>query len=209
MEKSLSVYLYTRGTLTRFLLVLDILIVLLTMNITRGVAQPAGLLEGDMVRVRSKKLFSPINGTITYLSSLSIQIQSEEGFIDIPYSSIQRLEVARGKKSHPLAGMLIGIGGGAFVGGLIGNVTYSPCQSTEFMGCFMYPSSRTYSTQLGLAIGGVLGGVAGLLIGFSSHTTQWENVPIRSGISIGFVPSQLHNGNYRPLLNVRLSINRR
>ena len=78
-----------------------------------------------------------------------------------PLTEIAKLEVVSGRHRPVLRGLLVGAGAGIVVGGAIGAMTYEPCESTEFLGCLLEPESRMQSA----AMGGVLLGVAGLIVG--------------------------------------------
>lgn len=78
-----------------------------------------------------------------------------------PLTDIAKLEVVSGRHRPVLRGLLVGTGAGVVLGGAIGAMTYEPCESTEFLGCLLEPESRMQSA----AMGGVLLGVAGLIVG--------------------------------------------
>jgi len=95
----------------------------------------------------------------------------------LPADEIRQLEVSTGRHRNVLKGMLLGTGIGGTVGGVLGAASYQPCESTEFMGCFMAPTSQGESAVIGGAVFGVLGFVVGSLVGLASHDT-WQQVPL-------------------------------
>lgn len=91
--------------------------------------------------------------------------------VTIPRMAIGRLERADGRRSRRRSaglGFLIGGGGGAGIGYLIGN----SCQPTGFLGCFLEPA---VSTVGGLIIGGGAGALFGAL---ARPAEQWKPVPV-------------------------------
>jgi hypothetical protein len=91
----------------------------------------------------------------------------------VPRSAIARLERSTGKASRrksALLGFLIGAGGGAGIGFLIGR----SCNDTGLLACFLEPAAS-------LLAGVILGGGGGALIGaLSSRPDRWEVVPVDS-----------------------------
>ncbi|HKI46696.1 MAG TPA: hypothetical protein VKA08_15310 [Balneolales bacterium] len=210
MEKIIPTFLFDHRNSSKSISVLVILTGMLMISVIPSMAQTSGISKGDIVRVSSPILGDKmVRGKVVNISSQSIEIVSNGADFDISYSSIKHIEVARGTIAHPVEGILIGGASGALIGGLIGSVAYSPCTSEEIMGCFMSPGSKSESAKIGAISGGLLLGLFGLLIGATSHTTQWQSVPILVPASISIVPSQFDNGGYHPMVTVRLPINRR
>lgn len=56
------------------------------------------------------------------------------------------------------------MGGCTVAGGLIGAITYSPCEDDGFMACFLAPESRGEALVMGAAVGALLGIPLGVLI---------------------------------------------
>lgn len=209
MKKIIPTFLSGHRNNAKLVIVSVILAGVLMVRIIPTMAQTAGISKGDIVRISSSTLGNKmVRGKIVHLSSQSVEIVSNGANFEIPYRSIRHIEVARGTIAHPVEGMLIGGAGGALIGGLIGSAAYSPCTSTEFMGCIMNPASKSESARIGAISGGLFLGLFGLLIGASSPTTHWQSVQIPVPASISIVPSQFGNSGYHPMVTVRLPINR-
>lgn len=210
MKKIIPTFLEDHGNGIRFVALRVILAGILVVGSIPAMAQISGISKGDIVRISSPTFGDKmVRGKVVNISSQSMEIVSNGADFDISYSSIKHIEVARGTIAHPVEGMLIGGASGALIGGLIGSSAYSPCTSDEFLGCLMSPGSKSESAKIGAISGGVFLGLFGLLIGASSHTTQWQSVPILVPASISIVPTQFDNSGFHPMVTVRLPINRR
>ena len=97
--------------------------------------------------------------------------------VAVPLADISRLEVSTGRHRRVLKGLLLGTAAGGVTGLLIGAVSYEPCETTEFLGCFLEPESRAASAAFGGAVGGALGLVVGSLAGLARHE-RWQGVPL-------------------------------
>ena len=96
-------------------------------------------------------------------------------------TDIAKLEVVQGRHRPVLRGAAVGTGAGLILGGAVGAMTYSPCESTEFLGCLLAPSSRMQSAAMGATLLGlaglVVGGVQGLI-----PRDQWRRVQVDGSI---------------------------
>jgi len=97
--------------------------------------------------------------------------------VAVPLAEVSRLDVSTGRHRKLLKGALVGTLSAGTVGALLGAASYSPCKSTEFMGCFLAPTSASESALLGGAVGGVLGLVVGTLAGLPRRE-GWHRVPL-------------------------------
>lgn len=97
--------------------------------------------------------------------------------VAVPFAAISRLEVSTGRHRRVLKGMFLGTAAGGATGALVGAASYEPCDSTEFMGCFLAPENRMQSAVFGGAVGGTLGLVVGSLAGLARHE-QWKSVAL-------------------------------
>ena len=95
----------------------------------------------------------------------------------VPLAEISQLDVSTGRHRNVGKGILVGIVAGGAVGAGLGAATYQPCESTEFMGCFLAPKDRGESVRVGGVVGGALGLVVGALIGAPRRDT-WKRVPL-------------------------------
>jgi hypothetical protein len=102
-------------------------------------------------------------------SEVLILIRTNGSRVVVPRGAIAKVERTNGRRSRARAaglGFLIGAGGGAGVGYLIG----ATCRPTGLMGCFLQPWGSTFT-------GVVLGGAAGALLGaFSPPKDRWITV---------------------------------
>jgi hypothetical protein len=98
-----------------------------------------------------------------------------------PLTDIAKLEVVSGRHRPVFRGVVVGTGIGLALGGAIGAMTYSPCESREFLGCLLAPTGRAQSAAMGAtllgAAGLVVGGVQGLF-----PRDQWERLHVDGNI---------------------------
>lgn len=166
-------------------------------------AQPAGLKIGDMVRIKAPSITERrITGKISNLSDQSMQVVTDIKTIAIPYNNIESMDVARGKQSNAMRGLLLGGAGGLVVGGIIGALNYEPCKSTEFLGCGIISNSGE-NLMMGALMGGILGGIGGLVVGFLTPSPIWQPVPIQPSVTL--VPTDFDKRNYHPVITLRWS----
>lgn len=83
-----------------------------------------------------------------------------------PLNSVSEVAIAR--RNHG-RGALQGLGTGILfagaVGGFMGAASWEPCESTEFLGCFLHPETRGEAFIWGAMAGAIVGGATGLLVG--------------------------------------------
>ena len=97
--------------------------------------------------------------------------------VAVPLAGISRLDVSTGRHRRVVKGLVLGTAVGGATGALIGAASYEPCDTTEFMGCFLAPKSRMESAAVVGAAGGVLGLVVGSLVGLARHE-RWQPVSL-------------------------------
>jgi hypothetical protein len=141
---------------------------------------------GDRVRITRLGFPAPMVGAMVSATADSISfipvVQHSLGaprvqdMATIARTDVQAFEVSDGRRRHPWSGLGWGFLGGAAGGAIVGALTYEPCTSTEFLGCFLTPSSREDSALLGGAVGGVLGSAAGFIVGALYQTERWQKV---------------------------------
>lgn len=100
----------------------------------------------------------------------------------LPLSSILRLEVGAGRKGHPITGLLIGGSIGVLGGAVAGNAL---CTSS---GGFLEPDCADAPVPeiVGGAIGGLVLGGVGALIGWAIKSDRWEEISLQS-LQVGLV----------------------
>jgi len=121
--------------------------------------------RGDRVRVTARP-HSPerIEGTLVAQGEemLTIVPRGDHATVQVPRAHVTKLEVARGKKSHWLAGALAGAAVGLVVGA-------AACSALQCQG----PGSETQSVAMTTFLGTATGALVGTLI----RTDHWVTVP--------------------------------
>ena len=97
--------------------------------------------------------------------------------VALPFTEISRLDLSTGRHRKMLKGAAVGTLSAGAVGAILGAVSYTPCESTEFLGCLMAPASATESAVLGGVAGGVLGLIVGTLVGLPKRD-DWHQVSL-------------------------------
>ena len=123
-------------------------------------------------------------GTIAALTADSVVLRIGEPATQLAVSlaSVNRLEVVRGRKSNVGTGAGIGLVVGMVAGAVFGYASFEECVSF----CIGPDIDRGENAVLGAAIFGLGGTVFGALIGASSKTERWEEVPLdRLRVSLG------------------------
>ncbi|MCH7717632.1 MAG: hypothetical protein IH876_16010 [Gemmatimonadetes bacterium] len=123
-------------------------------------------------------------GTLAALTADSVVLRIGEPATQLAVSlaSVKRLEVVRGRKSNAATGAGIGLVVGMVAGAVIGYASYEECEGF----CMFAPAGRGETAVFGAALFGLGGIVFGALIGASSKTDRWEEVPLdRLRVSLG------------------------
>ncbi len=210
MEKSNIYNLFIQYIFAKMLVISIVFIGTISIQIIPVSAQIAGISKGDRIRISSSLTGDNVlYGSVISFSSKSLQVLSKGNVNDIPYNSIRKLQVAKGRRSHALEGTALGITVGALIGGLIADGSYSSCVKTKNYGCIVNPLGRKQSTELGALVGGFLGGISGLIIGAATHSPRWKRVPVPVDVTIGIIPARFQKNGFRPMINVRFTLNRR
>ena len=136
-------------------------------------AQDTLVVPGARVRV-----YSPdrVTGTIETLSSdtLVLRTEARRSLQAIPFASITKLEVSRGRKSNVGKGARIGLAVGAGVGAIAGVILIiGECSGSA--GCLFYSVAGGVAGALYLFLPGTL---LGAVIGAVFRTDLWETVPL-------------------------------
>jgi hypothetical protein len=97
--------------------------------------------------------------------------------VALPFAEISRLDVSTGRHRKVLKGAALGTLSAGAVGAVLGAATYTPCESTEFLGCLMAPTSASESALLGGVVGGVVGLIVGSLVGLPARD-DWRQVSL-------------------------------
>ena len=149
-------------------------------------AQTPGAPEA-MVQPGSRiRILSPVFGdkkqTATVISSspesLVFRLSSGSEPQTLSTSTITRMDISTGTRSHKLKGALIGLATGALVGGIVGYATYQKptCKDPNGgFGCFGIDFGPGGDAAFAAGAAGILGTFAGMLIG-ARHTDNWTPV---------------------------------
>ena len=130
------------------------------------------LVRGDRVRVRLGGKTK--TGTIEALTTEGLLLRSSRHAETtlMPLESIQKLEVARGQRSHWEEGALIGfVPGALLLGGLAGQLA---CMDAQWEPC-----NGTGAAVEGALIGGAATAGVGALVGLAIKTDRWVVVEQR------------------------------
>ena len=130
--------------------------------------------EGDWVRVRfGGREDRVIEGSLQGIEENDLLILSSEGkeVSRIPMGQVREFRVRRGSRTQALRGLGLGLVSGALVGGFIG-LAHGDDESG-----FIQFTAGDYAA-MGAAGFGLIGGVAGLVIGAASRTDRWDRASI-------------------------------
>ena len=143
---------------------------------------------GDRVRLRMTGERDLLTGKVLEIDGAALVLARgrEGGVLRVPLASLDRLEVARGRRHRAGMGAAIGFVPGALFGGTVG--LYIAC--SEQVGC---------SPVGPVLVGGLLGGAAtgglGALIGLVIRSDRWQAVPLggsaagrKATVGIGLSP---------------------
>jgi hypothetical protein len=148
---------------------------------------------GDRVRIMRLGFREPVIGALVSATADSISFVPVgprlQDTATIARTAVQAFEVSDGLRRHPWSGLAFGLSGGAVGGAIIGALAYQPCHSTEFLGCFLSPSSREDAALLGAAAFAALGSGAGLLIGTLHQTENWQPATVDRVVQLRLRPT--------------------
>lgn len=154
--------------------------------------QPGSLHEGQRIRITAPvRGLTQITGTFVAIRSDTLLMASVDrlyqpavyrsvahvpGQLEVPLSTVTRLEVSRGRSSNAGRGALIGLVGGLVVGGVINYVACNAATSPRT--CFESQEGTQY-IFLGLwGASGAVGALVGALVGANVHRDRWESLPL-------------------------------
>ena len=144
-------------------------------------AAPAGTLAAGS-RVRLSRLGAkPRVGIVVEQTADTLRVRWPEfsNSVAVPLADVSRLDVSAGRHRRVLRGMALGTLSVGALGAAVGAFAYQPCTSTEAFGCLLAPTNRSEAVAVGGVLGGTLGLVVGSLVGLQSHES-WKEVPLDS-----------------------------
>jgi hypothetical protein len=169
---------------------LAVVALLLAPSLNTGVAGQSGPEPGDRLRIRTLEGVVR-TGTVEGASAQEVRLTHAYGTWSIPQSDIDTMERSLGQQRRFARNffLTVGIASGAI--GTISALSWSPCYSTEFLGCLLHPESRTDAFAWG-AFGGLLLGIPiGTVIGLVDKSERWEALSsgTGSGVALAVRPS--------------------
>lgn len=143
-----------------------------------GYIADTSVTPGDTVRVTAPASYNGV-GTVAALENDALVVEDEVRAdpVAVPLSSVQRLEVLRGKKSRIVAGALIGGGAGL----ALGVAAAASCEGHDTLcaGNNEYLIFALPAALLGLSLGA--------LIGWIIQVDRWVEVPV-DDVRVGYSP---------------------
>lgn len=98
--------------------------------------------------------------------------------------AVERIEISRGRSRNFGKHFGISVLGASVLGGVVGAAAYEPCESTEFLGCFLAPESRGEAFGWGAALGAAVGVPIGIVLGLTIEKEDWaEYSPEQGAVS--------------------------
>jgi hypothetical protein len=107
-------------------------------------------------------------------STMSVRNEASSGYVTVPLSRVQRLEVSTGSRrgASAVTGGLIGLG----VGGILGYAGGEDCDGEGW--CF-FPREET--AVVGALLGAAMGSVVGLIVG---RGERWRDTEVPARLSV-------------------------
>lgn len=136
---------------------------------------------GDKIRITyTGGLTSRITGNMQAITDDSLRFVANDSTMVLPLSSIKRLDVSVGKKTNGGRGAAIGAVTGGLAFGLVAMASDGSCSSDD--GWCMDLFSPGESFVLGFIPGAAGGALIGLVIGGSTKTDKWKEVPLKAAL---------------------------
>jgi hypothetical protein len=124
-------------------------------------------LVGQRMRVRAPRVSQKwIDGTLRSADDSAVAIVRSRTIRDtviIPIDAIRRAEVAEGKRSNMLLGAVVGLAFGALTGAAVHGLTGG--------------DSHVRDRELALGVGAGAGFVVGTVVGITSESIVWREIP--------------------------------
>lgn len=104
--------------------------------------------------------------------TILLDLEGDGSRATIPRSTIEKVEISRGRHGNVGKGALIGLGIGTIGGGILGAVDASHCD-TDTSFCLFSPGGEMAVSAF---VFGVLGTAGGAVIGAFTRSDRWETV---------------------------------
>ena len=147
-------------------------------------APPEWPVAGERVRVTTLNGGSREKGVVVQTDAefLTISLGSGQSPVRIPLASIERLEVARGRRTAAKEGALWGGVVGGVLGGLaVFGIGQALCENATSCGASME------GFLVGMGVVGAAGAGVGALAGLAVKKDRWERVPV-DRVRVGIRP---------------------
>jgi hypothetical protein len=126
----------------------------------------------------------PVVGAVVRVTKDTLTLRDARGVLQaISLADADRIEMSRRKVGHARTGAVVGIGVGAFAGGLYGSLTFSDPGYAPFecSGAFLCDQPTRGGRTLGSALlGALIGAGVGALIGNDVKTDRWTTISTSS-----------------------------
>jgi hypothetical protein len=168
---------------------------------TSASAASLGILPGARARLVVTDYGKDLQtGTITAVRGDSFVFRRDEAgdSLTVGYNHVARLDVGRGRHARTLAGLAVGLLGGAAAGAALAAATYhgsAPCANSSNPFCGLVPYTQGQAAEGGAVLGAAGGALLGTIIGAVIHTERWHTVSVNglldhSRADIAVIPSQ-------------------
>ena len=181
-----------------------VLFLVLAFSSLQSEAQQPGVKVGDRVRLDVPSMQKrPMVGYLTEINTEGLMLHDTDSTYFIPHSSVHELAISTGKRRNIGKGALIGMLGGAAIGGIVGLMSYDECTEEGFMACLLVPENEGQAFAWGALLGTLPGSLVGIAIG-SAKTDRWEKVPTR--VLLDMKPVGTLQPTLKPQVTLRWSI---
>ena len=143
-----------------------------------GSAQPVPS-AGERVRIHQLN-GTVVTGTVQAVSPQAVRLLGTAGGAEwlIAQDQIRQIERSLGVHRHFARNFGITVVVFAVGFGKVSALSWSPCTSTEFLGCLLSTRSRKAAFQEGLFFGTIIGVPIGLIVGKTAKHERWERLSL-------------------------------
>ena len=147
-------------------------------------------------RVRVTTAVGPRHlGVLQSLSRDSVKFTAENGLqFSLPVAEVAMLEASQGRKRSFWKILGFTTASTTVVGGVIGALTYDPCEPNGMFSCLIAPASPGDAAVVGALGGAAVGIAAGIVAGTMIFTEKWSSVDVRGGQAPFTLPPTIGRG---------------